>query len=469
MSKAVERLLVFFIDILMLVLAWYIYYLIRVESGLFSYYVRPEFFGPMLIITGYWLIVFWLFGLYQPWYAKSRIDEVFTILKAVTFGVLVLFFAIFIDDISTNSPANSRLLILVYWILMMFFTVAGRVAVRTLQRKLLEKGIGLRNTLIVGFDEKGKEIFDLLVKYPALGYKVVGFVRTDKRKGGEYKGIKVLGSVEQINDIIRDHEVKEIIFALDSSEHEKLLDVIGRCDEDVGFKIVPDLYDAISGQARTNQIYGFPLIEIMPELMKPWEKVIKRLIDILVSLIVLLVGLPVWILIAVLIKIDSKGPVIYKQERVGKDGKIFTLYKFRSMIENAEAITGSIWTVRKTIKNDPRVTRVGRILRKFHLDEIPQFFNVLKGDMSLVGPRPERPMFVREFLKEIPLYKRRLKVKPGITGWAQVKNIKHDESIEDIKKKLQYDLFYIENMSLRMDLKIIAYTILHVLSGKGQT
>jgi exopolysaccharide biosynthesis polyprenyl glycosylphosphotransferase len=198
--------------------------------------------------------------------------------------------------------------------------------------------------------------------------------------------------------------------------------------------------------------------------MQPWERVVKRLIDIVVSLIVLVAGLPLWILIAILIKIDSRGPVIYKQERVGKDGKIFTLYKFRSMHENAEALTGPTWAM----KNDPRVTRVGKILRKLHLDEIPQFVNVLKGDMSLIGPRPERPVFVEKLSKEIPLYRRRLKVKPGITGWAQVK-YKYDESIEDVKKKLQYDLFYIENMSLRMDLKIIAYTILHILSGKGQT
>ncbi|CUT02926.1 undecaprenyl-phosphate glucose phosphotransferase [Candidatus Chrysopegis kryptomonas] len=463
MSKLTERIITLVIDIFAFAIAWLCYYLIRVESGWFPYYVKPEFLIPMVVISVYWLILFWLFGLYQSWYAKSRLDEVISILKTVTFGVLFLFFAIFIDDISTNAPANSRLLILIYWFLMLFFTSVGRVGIRTLQRKLLEKGIGARNTLIVGFNEKGKEIFDLLKKYPALGYRVVGFIRTDKRRGGEYAGVKVLGNVDGINEIIKKYDVKEIIFALDSNEHDKLLDLIGRCDEEVNFKIVPDLYDAISGLARTNQIYGFPLIEIMPELMKPWEKVAKRLIDIVVSLVVLVVGLPLWILIAILIKLDSRGPIIYKQERVGKDGKIFTLYKFRSMYENAEAMTGPTWAT----KNDPRVTRIGKILRKLHLDEIPQFFNVLKGDMSLIGPRPERPMFVEKLSKEIPLYKRRLKVKPGITGWAQVK-YKYDESIEDVKKKLQYDLFYIENMSLRMDLKIIAYTILHVLSGKGQ-
>ncbi len=464
MSKTVERIVVLCVDVLMFFFSWALYYLIRVESGLFQYYVKPEFLLPMFVITAYWLILFWFFGLYQSWYAKSRLDELITIFKAVTFGVLVLFFAIFIDDISTNSPANSRLLILIYWFLVLSLVSVGRLSVRTFQRKLLEAGIGARNTIIVGFNDKGKEIFDLILKYPALGYKVVGFVRTDKRRGGEYKGVKVLGGADRINEIIKENGVKEVIFALESSEHDKLLELIGRCEGDVNFKIVPDLYDAISGQARTNQIYGFPLIEIMPEIMQPWERVVKRLIDIVVSLIVLSFGLPLWILIAILIKIDSRGPVIYKQERVGKDGRIFTLYKFRSMYENAEALTGPTWAT----KNDPRVTRVGRILRKLHLDEIPQFINVLKGDMSLIGPRPERPVFVEKLSREIPLYKRRLKVKPGITGWAQVK-YKYDESVEDVKKKLQYDLFYIENMSLRMDLKIMAYTILHILSGKGQT
>ncbi len=462
MSKTIERMGVFIIDILMFLISWRIYYYIRVESGWFPYYVKPELFLPMIVISVYWVILFWLFGLYQPWYAKSRLDELITVFKTVTFGVIFLFFAIFIDDISTNSPANSRLLIAIYWILVLFFTSAGRIAFRTVQRKLLESGIGLRNTLIVGFNEKGKEIFDLLQKYPALGYKVVGFLRTDRRKGGEYKGVKVLGSSTEINEVVNKNDIKEVIFALESSEHDKLLELIGRCEADVNFKIVPDLYDAISGLAKTNQIYGFPLIEIVPEIMKPWEKVVKRLMDVIVSLFVLVVGLPLWILISILIKIDSPGPVIYKQERVGKDGKIFTLYKFRSMFKDAEQMTGPVWAS----KNDPRITRIGKILRKLHLDEIPQFINVLKGDMSLIGPRPERPVFVEKLSKEIPLYRRRLKVKPGITGWAQIK-YKYDESIEDVKTKLKYDLFYIENMSFRMDLKIIFYTIWHILSGKG--
>ena len=465
MNRKLEKILTFAVDLVFVNLTWLVYYYIRIESGLFEYAVKPELLMPMLVIDVYWIVLFWFFGLYQSWYAKSRLDEIIAVAKAITFGTAFLFFAIFIDDIATHSPSNSRLLILIYWSLMIIFVGGGRLALRTVQRKLLEKGIGLRNTLIVGFNKKAKEIFDLLQKYPALGYRVVGFVETGRKKTGKYKDVKVLGNVKEINKIIEENEVKEIIFALDSSEHSKLLDIIGLCDSsEVSFKIMPDLYDAVSGQVRVNQIYGFPLIEIMPEIIKPWERFAKRLTDIIVSLVILLAGLPLWIIVAILIKIDSPGPVIYKQERVGKDGKIFTLYKFRSMYKDAEEETGPTWTM----KNDPRVTRVGKILRKLHIDEVPQFINVLKGDMSLIGPRPERPIFVEKLSKEIPLYKRRLKVKPGITGWAQVK-YKYDESIEDVKKKLQYDLFYIENMSFKMDLKIFIHTIFHIISGKGHT
>jgi exopolysaccharide biosynthesis polyprenyl glycosylphosphotransferase len=254
-----------------------------------------------------------------------------------------------------------------------------------------------------------------------------------------------------------------VLVALDSADHDRLLDIIGKCNgHKVSIKIMPDLYDIISGQARTNQIYGFPLIEITPQLMPPWEEATKRLIDVVVSALVLIVGLPLWLLVAVVIKLDSRGPALYRQERVGKDGAPFNIIKFRSMQKDAER-KGPQWAGHR----DPRVTRCGKILRQLHLDEIPQMINILKGDMSLIGPRPERPVFVQKLLQEIPLYHRRLKVRPGLTGWAQVKH-KYDETIDDVKKKVQYDLFYIENMSLRMDFKIILNTAYHVLLGRGR-
>jgi len=216
------------------------------------------------------------------------------------------------------------------------------------------------------------------------------------------------------------------------------------------------------GQARTNQIYGFPLIDILPHRMPEWERKIKRLMDITISSAILIAFFPFWLLIAIAIKLDSNGPVFYKQERVGKDGKKFMIYKFRSMVHDAESKTGPKWAQRE----DPRMTWFGKLIRKPRLDEVPQFFNVLKGEMSLIGPRPERPYFVEKFKREIPFYARRLGVKPGITGWAQIKG-EYDTTIDNVKTKLQYDLFYLENMSLRMDLKVIINTIYVMLLGKG--
>ncbi|HLX11817.1 MAG TPA: sugar transferase, partial [Bacteroidota bacterium] len=327
---------------------------------------------------------------------------------------------------------------------------------------LLEAGIGLHNTVIVGWTEKAKELYDSLCEYPALGYNVVGFLAAEPTTES-YKNIPVLGTYDKMQHVLDSKNVRDIVIAVDSNDHDKLLEIIGNCNShEVAIKIVPDLYDIISGQARTNQIYGFPLIEITPELMRPWERAVKRTIDLGVAFVTLAIGLPLWLIIAVAIKLNSRGPIFYVQERTGKDGEQFRMLKFRSMMADAEKDSGPVWAN----KSDPRVNVVGRFLRRTKLDEIPQLINVLEGDMSLVGPRPERKYFVEQLSKEIPLYARRLKVRPGVTGWAQVKH-KSDENIDDVKKKVQYDLYYIENMSIRMDIKILLNTILVVLSGKG--
>ncbi len=453
-----------FIDIITICLGWSIYYMFRIRSGWLSYSMEPEFWAPVVAICIYWLVVFFLFGLYRPWYAKSRFDEFATIFKATTFGVLVLFFAIFVDDRGVGSPIHSRLLITFYWILIVLFVGAGRFILHTFQRRILLAGIGLHTTIIVGWSQKARELYDEVKSFPALGYKIIGFVPVAELSQPEnYQEVPVIGSIQELSNIIAQHNVEDVLIALDSTEHDRLLYVITSCNSNkVSLKIIPDLYDIISGQARTNQIYGFPLIEIMPELMQPWEYAVKRAIDIVFSFVVLFVGLPIWLLVAIAIKLDSKGSIFYMQERVGKDEKHFHIIKFRSMDEEAERHSGPVWANKK----DPRITRVGKIIRKLRIDEIPQLINVLDGKMSLVGPRPERPFFVEQLSQEIPLYKRRLKVRPGITGWAQVKH-KYDESIEDVRKKVQYDLSYIENMSLRMDLKILLNTIAVVLKGEG--
>jgi exopolysaccharide biosynthesis polyprenyl glycosylphosphotransferase len=461
-SSFKERLRAIVVDAFTINLAWTLYYLFRVKSGWIAYVTEPDYLMPMLVICAFWMLLYFFSGLYRSWYAGSRFDEFISIFRSTTFGVLVLFFAIFIDDHGVGTPVHTRMLIAIYWGLMVSCVGGGRLLQHTFHRRLLEAGIGLRNTLIVGWTERARELHDSLRKYPALGYNVVGFLSL-QNESGSHAGTSVLGSYKEMTTVMDEKNARNIVIALDSTEHDKMLDVIANCNaHDVSISIIPDLYDIISGQARTNQIYGFPLIQIMPDLMTPWERTMKRLIDIFVSLLILLIGLPLWIITAIAIKIESRGPVFYSQERVGKDWKPFRMIKFRSMRVDAEKDSGPVWAD----KEDPRITGVGKIIRSLRIDEVPQLVNVLDGRMSLVGPRPERAFFVEQLAKEIPLYTRRLKVRPGVTGWAQVKH-KYDENIDDVRKKVEYDLYYIENMSLRMDFKILLNTIAVVLSGKG--
>jgi len=470
MSRRAEIFLLLVSDFLTISSAFVTYYFLRIRSGLFDYAIEPEMWAPMIVIYAYWLLWFAFFGLYRHWYAQSRLDEVMTLFRTTAVGTLVLFFLVLIDDQSSSSSTSARELILAYWFMLFLFVSFGRLSIRALQKRLLEAGIGSRNTLIVGWSPKARELCDMVQKYPALGYRLIGFVQPGKsggkrRKSLEYRSIPVLGTLDALPRLLAERQVREVLIGLDSTEHDRLLEIVRYCDgREVGMKIIPDLYDIVSGQARISSIYGFPLIEMNPIIMKPWEEAMKRFIDILASTSVLLAGLPLWILVAIAVKLDSSGPVFYRQERVGRNGRIFSMVKFRSMKADAEKTSGPKWAE----KNDPRVTRMGRIMRRLHIDEVPQFINVLVGDMSLVGPRPERPYFVEQLELELPLYRRRLKVRPGITGWAQIK-YQYDQSVEDVKTKLKYDLFYIENMSWRMDLKILFNTLYVTLRGKGHT
>ncbi|MDD5582455.1 MAG: sugar transferase [Candidatus Marinimicrobia bacterium] len=452
-------------DFLASVAALYLTYLFRFKTNFFDSPIElypSDLILPAVALYVYWLILYLWNGLYSFPLAPSRTDENFRVLKTTFFGIIILFLITF----DLNHPiVSTRLTILIYWIFLTILTSLGRIFFITLQRKRFERGIGLTPTLIVGYNDFGFNIYDKIVQYPALGYKIVGFVSLNPNNiGKSYKDVEVIGDLDKLPDLIRQQHIGELVIAFDTANHERLLDVVDKVGRmDVGLKIIPDMYDIISGQARTNQIYGFPLIDIFPQLMPQWEKVFKRLMDIGVSSLTLLILLPFSPIIALMIYVDSPGPIFYRQERVGKNGKIFKIIKFRTMIPNAEKETGPVWSQ----KRDPRITRVGNFLRKTRLDEIPQFINVLQGDMSLVGPRPERPIFVEEFIQTIPLYRHRLKMKPGITGWAQTMH-KYDESVEDVKKKLEYDLYYLENMSLKLDLKIIMNTFATIFTAKGQ-
>ena len=289
----------------------------------------------------------------------------------------------------------------------------------------------------------------------------------DDGHGAEDVSIEELEEAQSIHDLprlIEELDVQDVLIALGSNDGDSLMEVLRLCDgHPVTLKLVPDFYTLIGGMARTEHMYGIPLIEVLPEPMQPWQVSLKRMVDLVVSAVILLVGLPVWIVLGLSVFLTSPGPAIYRQTRVGEKGVPFTMLKYRTMRVDAEQATGPVWAA----EDDPRYTGLGRWLRKWRLDEIPQLINVFKGDMSLVGPRPERPYFVEKLAREIPLYNRRHRVKPGITGWAQVK-WKYDTSLEDVRQKVKYDLFYIENMSMQRDLQILFRTIYTAIRGSGR-
>ncbi|MDM7925130.1 MAG: undecaprenyl-phosphate glucose phosphotransferase [bacterium] len=465
MSKTAKTLILLLTDFISIQIAFILWCRVRSSMGFFAAYDFKTGAPTGLIIYSFWLLLFLFFGLYQAWHTRSRTDEFIDILKVVSVGVFLIFLVTFDLERDLERPFSiSRVTVLLYWLLMVALTGSGRALLRTALRKMLEHGYGRQRTVIVGWGRKAWELFNQTEAAPALGYSIVGFVHPgEKTPKGAYRGVPLLGPLDRLHEVVRRRNIHEVLVAIPRRSERVLEQVISECNGlPVGMKIVPDLYDVIVGRVRTNQIYGFPLIEILPHLISPWERRVKRLLDFGFSLLALTAALPVCLLVAIAIKIDSKGPVIYSQERVGRNGRHFRVYKFRSMVRDAEKHSGPVWAK----KNDPRVTAVGRVLRKLRLDEIPQLWNVLKGDMSIVGPRPERPYFVEKLKKIYPLYSRRLLVRPGLTGWAQVKG-RYDETIEDVKNKLEYDLYYLENMSLRMDLKIVLSTVAIVLGGKG--
>ena len=465
MPRAIERALLFLSDFTAIVGTYLIWAWVRGKLELFTITEPLELFTSAVLMFAFWFLLFLFFGLYRTWYAHSRFDELVTLVKTVFFGVIAIF--LFTADFGdlTTLPQFSRVMIITYWLLMTFMVANGRMVLRTVQRRMLESGIGMRRTVIVGWNEKARALLDKVNRFPALGHRVVGFIDVRTPKAHQSHGdVPVLGSIIEMSRIIQHEQVENVLIALDISQQREITEAVNQC---VGFavtiKIIPDLYSIVMGQARTNQIYGFPLIEIFPEIMPLWERRFKRLIDLVFAATVLTLGAPFWLILAAIIKLDSRGPIFYRQERVGKEGRIFSIVKFRTMVQNAEQLTGPKWAD----KYDPRITRVGRFMRKWRLDEFPQFINVLRGEMSLVGPRPERPFFIEKLKKEVPFYMRRLKVQPGITGWAQVKG-SYDNTIDDVKQKLQFDFFYVENMSLTLDGKILLHTIYVMLAGKGQ-
>lgn len=434
-----------------------------------------------------WVVLFGFAGLYQDRYARGRFDELVTLLKVVTFGALSLFFVYALDRF---TPDAARAAMLVYSGAVLVAVGTGRVALHAVRKALILRGHGRHRAVVVGWGDRVQTLYEDLARYPAAGIKVAGAVRLTPEAIRVHHAVPVGASSRDLPDgdalphgaieievgggperaisrlpgLVERLGVTEVLIALGPGDHRYLDQVLRVLDgKPLTLKLVPDFYTAVGGMARTEHTYGLPLIEVLPEPIPAWEKRTKRLLDVVVSALVLAVGAPLWGAVAASVRLTSPGPAIYRQTRVGRHGKEFTIFKFRTMLHEAERHSGPVWAG----KNDRRVTRLGRHLRRLRLDEVPQFWNVLRGEMSLVGPRPERPYFVKQLAEEIPLYTRRHRVQPGITGLAQVK-WRYDTSIEDVRQKLKFDLFYIENMSLRMDATILLQTIRAALLREGQ-
>ena len=419
--------------------------------------------GMVLVIQSIWFGLFLMANLYNPKATLSRFEE---ILKLVPLIYFTLVFVITLDVFEFIFLDIGYRNILIYGLIFSGILLVNRLLIHSFQKLLLLKNIGLTETVILGTNRRGIDVCNALNDHSHHGLKVMGFIKADDDPVNfdVEAPLPVLGAESGIHELIEKTNINDIIIALDKPTPERVMNTIVNINgASKSLKVLPDMYEVVTGMARTNQLVGVPLIDINLNIDTFYVKRLKRILDILIAIFGILIISPLWILIAVVIKINSKGPVFYKQERCGKNGQNFNIYKFRSMVVDAEEGTGPVWADIQ----DHRITKSGAFLRRFHLDETPQLINIIKGEMSFIGPRPERPYFIEKLQSEYPFYQRRLKIRPGISGWAQIKQ-PFDTSIKDVRQKLKYDFYYIENISLRLDLKILINTIWVVFWGHSR-
>lgn len=453
--------ILFISDSLIVFFSWIGAYSIRFQSGFFS---SPQGVPPfdvyLLTFIPIWIIfalnIKW-FNLYEPLRGKSASFEYFSILKVASVSVLMLTAVSFFY----RGMSYSRLMVIIFWIVVSILMIITHALLRRGLMQMRKKGINLRQVLIVGSGELGKSVADKIDLHPEIGFKIVGFLSHIPEEVGKKLGnYEILGNVKEVPRFLEDRKIDQLFIALPLNAPEYLEDVLKDLrEEKVDIQVVPDLMKFMNLSSGIEDFDGLPIVNLTGTPLYGWNIVVKRITDIVCAGLGLVVLGPFMALIALLIRLESKGKIIYRQERVGLDGQVFSMMKFRSMREGAEQKSGPVWAS----ADDDRKTRLGNILRKTSLDELPQLFNILKGEMSLVGPRPERPHFVENFKKSIPSYMLRLKMKAGLTGWAQVNGWRGNTSLE---KRIEYDLYYIKHWSFWFDIKIMAMTFWKGLINK---
>ncbi|MBO5241097.1 MAG: undecaprenyl-phosphate glucose phosphotransferase [Lachnospiraceae bacterium] len=446
------------LDALVIILSYAAAWFLKFRSGIEPFYTgadvgalsgRTYFSALYLIVPGY-LFLYYLFNMYTAKRAGSIRREIYNIIRANTVGFVLFIGALFVIHLDDFS----RTLIFYFYIINIFIDSAFRVAIHKWLRVLRKKGYNVKYILLVGYSRAAELYIDRIRQNPQWGYVVRGILDDKIPRGTEYRGIKVIGQIDNLFYILPQNKLDEIAVTLALEDYGRLEDIVSLCEKSgVHTKFIPDYNSVIPSKPYTEDLNGLPVINIRHvPLTNTLNMILKRVVDIFGGLFAIVLFSPVLIVSAILIKLTSEGPIIFKQERVGLHNKPFQMYKFRTMEVQKPSEEKKEWTTR----DDPRVTKVGRVLRKTSIDEMPQFFNVLLGDMSLVGPRPERPFFVEKFKEEIPRYMIKHQVRPGMTGWAQVNGFRGDTSI---RKRIDCDLYYIENWTVGLDIKILFLTL----------
>lgn len=416
----------------------------------FEFYMRA-----LILIVPLYILLYYAFNLYTPKRVQGRRLEFSNIVLANAVGLLILMAGFFLALSYSEQLKNfSRSMFIYFFMINIILEEIERLMIRAFLRSIRKNGYNQKHILLVGYSKAAEQYIDRIKQNPQWGYNIRGILDDNIARGTMYKGVKVIGSVGNLSYILPENKLDEIAITLGLEEYYKLEKIVAECEKSgVHTKFIPDYGNIIPTRPYTEDLLGLPVINIRyVPLSNTFNALIKRLTDIMGAIICIIIFSPIMLTSAVLVKMTSKGPLIFKQERVGLHNKPFQMYKFRTMYVQTEEEERKGWTQ----KNDPRVTSVGRFLRKTSLDEFPQLFNVLKGDMSLVGPRPERPQYVEKFREEIPRYMIKHQVRPGMTGWAQVNGYRGDTSI---RKRIEHDLYYIENWTLGLDIKILFLTV----------